>query len=48
MVFGLNANAMGKNSWEQRTTFLINEKGVITYIIENVDTENHASQIISH
>jgi thioredoxin-dependent peroxiredoxin len=29
-----------------RTTFLINEKGVITDIIEKVDTANHASQIV--
>jgi len=28
-----------------RTTFLINEKGVITDIIEKVDTANHADQI---
>ena len=31
-----------------RTTFLINEKGVITDIIGNVDTANHASQIINN
>jgi peroxiredoxin Q/BCP len=30
-----------------RTTFLINEQGVITDIIENVDTGNHASQIVN-
>ena len=29
-----------------RTTFLINEKGVITDIIEKVDTANHTSQIV--
>lgn len=29
-----------------RTTFLINEKGVITDIISNVDTANHTSQIV--
>jgi peroxiredoxin Q/BCP len=31
-----------------RTTFLINEKGVITDIIEKVDTANHASQIVKN
>jgi peroxiredoxin Q/BCP len=31
-----------------RTTFLINEKGVITDIIEKVDTSNHASQIVKN
>lgn len=31
-----------------RTTFLINEKGEITDIIQNIDAANHASQIISH
>lgn len=29
-----------------RTTFVINEKGVIQEIIEKVDTKNHASQIL--
>jgi peroxiredoxin Q/BCP len=29
-----------------RTTFLINEKGVITDIISNVDTANHSAQIV--
>ncbi len=29
-----------------RTTFLIDEKGVITDIIEKVDTKNHATQIL--
>ena len=29
-----------------RTTFLINEKGVITDIISNVDTANHTAQIV--
>jgi peroxiredoxin Q/BCP len=29
-----------------RTTFLIDEKGVITDIIEKVDTANHADQIV--
>jgi len=29
-----------------RTTFLIDEKGVITDIISNVDTANHAAQIV--
>jgi peroxiredoxin Q/BCP len=28
-----------------RTTFIINEKGIITDIIEKVDTKNHSSQI---
>jgi peroxiredoxin Q/BCP len=28
-----------------RTTFIINEKGIITNIIEKVDTKNHTSQI---
>lgn len=31
-----------------RTTFLINEQGVITDIIANVDTANHASQIVKN
>lgn len=31
-----------------RTTFLINEKGVITDIIEKVDTANHADQIVKN
>lgn len=30
-----------------RTTFIINEEGIITEIIEKVDTKNHASQILS-
>lgn len=32
-----------------RTTFLINEKGIITHILEGrkVDTKNHAEQILS-
>jgi peroxiredoxin Q/BCP len=30
-----------------RTTFLIDEKGVIKEIIEKVDTKNHASQILN-
>lgn len=30
----------------QRTTFIINEKGVISEIIEKVDTRNHVSQFI--
>ncbi|MDR3226785.1 MAG: thioredoxin-dependent thiol peroxidase [Prevotellaceae bacterium] len=30
-----------------RTTFIIDEKGVIENIIEKVDTKNHAEQIIS-
>lgn len=29
-----------------RTTFIIDENGVITDIIEKVDTKNHASQIL--
>jgi peroxiredoxin Q/BCP len=29
-----------------RTTFLINEKGMITDIIAKVDTKQHASQIL--
>jgi len=29
-----------------RTTFLINQSGVITKVIEKVDTKNHASQIL--
>jgi peroxiredoxin Q/BCP len=29
-----------------RTTFLINEQGIIDHIIEKVDTKNHAAQII--
>lgn len=29
-----------------RTTFIIDEKGVITDIIEKVDTKNHTSQIL--
>lgn len=29
-----------------RTTFIINEKGIIEDIIEKVDTKNHASQIL--
>jgi peroxiredoxin Q/BCP len=28
-----------------RTTFIIDEKGIITDIIEKVDTKNHSSQI---
>lgn len=31
-----------------RTTFVIDEKGVISEIIEKVDTKNHASQILSN
>lgn len=30
----------------KRTTFLINKEGIITHIIDNVDTENHAQQIL--
>ncbi|MDR2651837.1 MAG: thioredoxin-dependent thiol peroxidase [Prevotellaceae bacterium] len=30
-----------------RTTFIINESGIIEKIIEKVDTKNHAEQIIS-
>ena len=29
-----------------RTTFVINEKGIIEKIIEKVDTKNHSSQLI--
>jgi peroxiredoxin Q/BCP len=31
----------------KRQTFLINEDGIIVAIIENVDTKNHAQQILS-
>ena len=31
-----------------RTTFIIDENGVITDIIEKVDTKNHASQILKN
>lgn len=30
-----------------RTTFIINEKGIIEHIIEDVDTKNHSEQILS-
>jgi thioredoxin-dependent peroxiredoxin len=30
-----------------RTTFLIDEKGIITHIIEKVDTKNHTKQILA-
>jgi peroxiredoxin Q/BCP len=30
-----------------RTTFLINEEGLLSEIIEKVDTKNHATQILS-
>jgi peroxiredoxin Q/BCP len=29
-----------------RTTFVINEKGIIENVIEKVDTKNHSSQIL--
>lgn len=29
-----------------RTTFVINEEGIVTEVIEKVDTKNHTSQII--
>ena len=29
-----------------RTTFIFNEEGILTKIIEKVDTENHAAQIL--
>lgn len=31
-----------------RTTFLINEQGVITDVIEKVDTANHTAQIVNN
>ena len=31
-----------------RTTFLINENGIITHIIDKVDTKNHTAQIIKN
>lgn len=31
----------------KRITFLINEKGIIVGIIENIDTQNHAQQILN-
>ncbi|WP_439647558.1 thioredoxin-dependent thiol peroxidase [Chryseolinea lacunae] len=31
-----------------RTTFLIDEKGVITSVIDKVDTKQHASQILTY
>lgn len=37
----------GKKFWgTARTTFIINEKGIITEIIDKVDTEGHANQIL--
>jgi thioredoxin-dependent peroxiredoxin len=37
----------GKKYWgTARTTFLIDEKGVITEVIDKVDTEGHAGQIL--
>lgn len=30
-----------------RTTFIINENGIIEGVIDNVDTDNHASQILT-
>lgn len=37
----------GKKYWgTARTTFLIDEQGMITEIIDKVDTEGHASQIL--
>jgi len=37
----------GKKFWgTARTTFLIDEKGIITNIIDKVDTKEHASQIL--
>ena len=37
----------GKKYWgTARTTFVIDEKGVITRIIDKVDTKDHANQII--
>ncbi|MBT1703842.1 thioredoxin-dependent thiol peroxidase [Chryseosolibacter indicus] len=37
----------GKKYWgTARTTFLIDEKGVITEVITNVDTEQHTLQIL--
>ncbi len=39
----------GKKFWgAARTTFLIDEKGVITQIIDKVDTGNHADQIMGN
>jgi peroxiredoxin Q/BCP len=32
----------------KRITFLIDEKGIITSILDNVDVTNHASQILSN
>ncbi len=29
-----------------RTTFIIDENGVIAFVIEKVDTKNHAAQIL--
>jgi thioredoxin-dependent peroxiredoxin len=37
----------GKKFWgTARTTFIIDEKGIITEIIDKVDTEGHANQIL--
>lgn len=45
-VFGLK-KFMGKEYMGvNRTTFLINEQGVIEKVISKVDTKNHSSQII--
>jgi thioredoxin-dependent peroxiredoxin len=30
-----------------RTTFIVNERGIIEGVIDNVDTDNHASQILT-
>ena len=30
-----------------RTTFIIDPKGVISHVIEKVDTKNHSAQIIA-
>ena len=30
-----------------RTTFVINEKGLIEQVIEKVDTKNHAVQVVN-
>ena len=39
---------MGKvNDGIHRTTFVIDEEGIITEIIEKVDTKNHTTQILS-
>ena len=44
---GLFSAAKSLVGMADRVTFIINEKGVITHIIDSPDTENHAEEVLA-